>query len=192
MFCYEHAPVSDLFRTWKNESGAITCFVPEGVSTHSVENFLNQPAKPGAYSTQGSLTVRVIPFISQVEYDKLLWVCDLNFVRGEDSFVRAQWAGKPFVWNIYRQDKYSHHIKLEAFLQCCNFFTSKTKAAEFSLAWNQVVESPVDWTVLWSSFAADIFESSTVLNYWQKKLLENGDFASNLLNFTKKLASEIK
>jgi hypothetical protein len=37
-------------------------------------------------------------------------------VRGEDSLVRALWAGQPFVWHIYPQDDNAHHDKLEAFL----------------------------------------------------------------------------
>lgn len=57
-----------------------------------------------------------LPYLTQGHYDRLLWACDLNFVRGEDSFVRAQWAGKPFVWQIYPQDDNAHHVKLEAFM----------------------------------------------------------------------------
>jgi uncharacterized repeat protein (TIGR03837 family) len=71
----------------------------------------------GNVATRGALTVRVLPFVPQPDYDKLLWACDLNFVRGEDSFVRAQWAGKPFIWHIYPQDENLHHKKLRAFLQ---------------------------------------------------------------------------
>ena len=57
-----------------------------------------------------------LPWLPQPGYDRLLWSCDLNFVRGEDSFVRAQWAGKPFVWHIYPQDDGAHVEKLQAFL----------------------------------------------------------------------------
>ena len=57
-----------------------------------------------------------LPYLTQTEYDHLLWSCDLNFVRGEDSFVRAQWAGAPFVWQIYPQADQAHEAKLEAFL----------------------------------------------------------------------------
>jgi uncharacterized repeat protein (TIGR03837 family) len=57
-----------------------------------------------------------LPYLCQPDYDRLLWSCDLNFVRGEDSFVRAQWAGKPFVWHIYPQDDGAHTAKLNAFL----------------------------------------------------------------------------
>ncbi|HEY0818924.1 MAG TPA: elongation factor P maturation arginine rhamnosyltransferase EarP [Rhizobacter sp.] len=57
-----------------------------------------------------------LPYLTQAGYDRLLWSCDLNFVRGEDSFVRAQWAGKPFVWQIYPQEDGAHAAKLDAFL----------------------------------------------------------------------------
>ena len=57
-----------------------------------------------------------LPYLPQDDFDRLLWACDLNFVRGEDSFVRAQWAGKPFVWHIYPQHDDAHHAKLAAFL----------------------------------------------------------------------------
>ena len=52
----------------------------------------------------------------QSDFDRLLWSCDLNFVRGEDSLVRAIWAGAPFVWQLYVQDDGAHLGKLEAFL----------------------------------------------------------------------------
>jgi uncharacterized repeat protein (TIGR03837 family) len=57
-----------------------------------------------------------MPWLAQAGYDRLLWAADLNVVRGEDSFTRAQWAGKPFVWQLYRQDDGAHLGKLEAFL----------------------------------------------------------------------------
>lgn len=59
-----------------------------------------------------------LPYLAQDDFDRLLWACDLNLVRGEDSFVRAQWAGKPFVWHIYPQhEDDAHHAKLEAFMR---------------------------------------------------------------------------
>jgi uncharacterized repeat protein (TIGR03837 family) len=57
-----------------------------------------------------------LPYLPQPEFDRLLWSADLNLVRGEDSFVRAQWAGAPFVWQIYPQHDRAHVAKLDAFL----------------------------------------------------------------------------
>ena len=58
---------------------------------------------------------------SQVEFDEILQSCDLNFVRGEDSFVRAHWAAAgtwrvPFVWQPYRQEDKAHGHKLAGWL----------------------------------------------------------------------------
>jgi len=64
----------------------------------------------------GALRAVELPALSQPDYDHLLWAADLNFVRGEDSMVRAQWAQKPFVWHIYPQQEDAHRIKLDAFL----------------------------------------------------------------------------
>ena len=64
----------------------------------------------------GQLQVLPFDFLPQDDFDRLLWRCDINFVRGEDSFVRAQWAGKPFVWQIYPQAEQAHLVKLDAFL----------------------------------------------------------------------------
>jgi len=66
-------------------------------------------------ASRGALRVHYLPALTQVEYDHLLWSCDLNLVRGEDSFVRAQWAGKPFLWQAYPQDDGAHVAKLAAF-----------------------------------------------------------------------------
>ena len=62
-----------------------------------------------------NLTLHALPWLSQDGFDHLLWASDLNLVRGEDSLVRALWAGKPMLWQIYPQDDGAHRAKLEAF-----------------------------------------------------------------------------
>ena len=62
------------------------------------------------------VSVHRLPRLTQADYDRVLRACDLNFVRGEDSFVRAQWAGRPFVWQAYPQSDGVHAAKLGAFL----------------------------------------------------------------------------
>lgn len=68
-----------------------------------------------------------LPFLPQPDYDWLLAHCDLNLVRGEDSFVRAQWAGKPFIWDIYPQSEEAHVIKHTAF--CDLYFSNNASIA---------------------------------------------------------------
>ncbi|MDQ6628837.1 MAG: elongation factor P maturation arginine rhamnosyltransferase EarP [Pseudomonadota bacterium] len=64
----------------------------------------------------GRLRAIRLPALPQREFDLLLWSTDLNFVRGEDSLVRAIWAGVPFVWQAYPQHDGAHVAKVEAFL----------------------------------------------------------------------------
>ena len=75
-----------------------------------------QSQLPADWNAQGRVTLRPLPALSQAAFDHLLWSADLNFVRGEDSLVRALWAGRPFVWQVYPQDDGAHAAKLEAFL----------------------------------------------------------------------------
>lgn len=71
----------------------------------------------GAWATAGALHARMLPFLPQPDYDRLLWSCDFNFVRGEDSLVRALWAARPLCWHLYPQQDDAQCAKLEAFLR---------------------------------------------------------------------------
>ncbi|MTV37822.1 elongation factor P maturation arginine rhamnosyltransferase EarP [Duganella radicis] len=179
LFCYPHAPVSALFEVWQNSGQPITCLVPEGVAADAVQAFTGG----AGVATQGALTVRVLPFVPQPDYDKLLWACDLNFVRGEDSFVRAQWAGKPFIWHIYPQDENLHHKKLRAFLQ--RYAADLPGLADFSLRWNGApTPGEADsWTASWAALAAEADAATARAAEWQQQMLAHGDLATNMLSF---------
>ena len=193
LFCYQHAPVSALLDTWRDGDVAIACFVPEGVATDSVAAFLGGPATAGAVRTQGALTLRVLPFVPQPDYDRLLWSCDFNFVRGEDSFVRAQWANKPFVWHIYPQDENLHHKKLRAFL--ASYCPDIASLADFSLRWNgaridrraRIDANEADLAELWMALRHDLELMTCHAADWEKRMLENGDLGANLLDFARSL-----
>ena len=187
LFCYPHAPVAELFDAWRGSSEPVTCLVPEGVAREAVEAFLGGPAQAGAVRKQGALTVRVLPFLPQPDYDKLLWSCDLNFVRGEDSFVRAQWAGKPFIWHIYPQDKDLHHVKLRAFLG--RYANDLDALAVFSLAWNGAQAGQPDWPALWSALHAQQPQILAKTENWRARMHDIGDLASNLVKFAASVAS---
>jgi len=102
LFGYENAALAGLFDVWVNGAQQVLCLVPEGRILPQVGQYFGDAApRAGSGYVCGNLKVAVLPFVEQERYDELLWVCDVNFVRGEDSCVRAQWAGKPFVWQIY-------------------------------------------------------------------------------------------
>ena len=108
LFCYPHAPVSQLLEALCADSRASILLIPDGVVPELVT---------GRMGPLQQVYIERIPFVSQPEYDQLLWMADLNFVRGEDSVVRALWAGKPLVWQIYPQSEGTHLMKLDAWLK---------------------------------------------------------------------------
>jgi len=188
LFCYPFAPVAELFEAWKNSAEPIACLVPEGVAAEAVQAFLGAPARAGASATVGALTLRVLPFVAQPDYDRLLWACDLNFVRGEDSWVRAQWAGRPFVWHIYFQEENLHHKKLRAFLD--RYASGLDSLKTFSLQWNGAgpgAAEAQDWAALWSNLKNELPIVAERTLAWEARMLENGDLAGNLLEFARSL-----
>ena len=117
LFCYEHAPLQALFHAAAGGMQKTTIYVPYTQSIQKIAPFFGKESlKVGDILSKNQLTLRVLPFLSQADYDALLCACDLNFVRGEDSWVRAIWAGKPFIWQPYVQSEDAHIVKLNAFL----------------------------------------------------------------------------
>lgn len=127
LFCYEPAALPQLLANLARQDGPTHLLVTAGRAAAAVRALQARDA--------GHLRLRFLPLLSQREYDELLWSCDLNFVRGEDSLVRGLLAGAPLVWHIYPQDDLAHHAKLEAFL---DWLRPPPDQRAFSQAWNGV------------------------------------------------------
>lgn len=127
---------------------------------------------------RGPLRAIALPHLPQAEYDLLLRACELNFVRGEDSFVRAQWAGRPFVWQIYPQDDAAHAAKLAAFLDLFLADAQSSLAATLRhafAAWNGVPDAPLALP------AASPWQAQ--VERWRDGLLAQTDLLSQLIGF---------
>lgn len=117
LFAYENTGLASWLEAMAGDSTSTHLLVPEGRILGDVARWLGvDDLAAGAVHVRDALTVQVLPFVRQDQYDQLLWSCDFNAVRGEDSFVRAQWAGRPMLWHIYQQEEDVHLDKLEAFL----------------------------------------------------------------------------
>jgi uncharacterized repeat protein (TIGR03837 family) len=117
LFCYPNRALPALFDAWSEGDEPVRCAIPEGVATGALDQWLQGDVPHAIQSTvRGRLQLDVIPFATQDAFDRMLWCADLNFVRGEDSFVRAQWAARAFVWQPYPQAENAHRMKMDAFL----------------------------------------------------------------------------
>ena len=127
---------------------------------------------------RGALRAVCLPALEQPDFDRLLWSCTLNFVRGEDSLVRAIWAGAPFVWQIYAQDDGAHAVKLAAFFErfLAGAATPLAAAVRDAFArWNGLARGPfvLPEATPWSAHCA----------LWRDRLAEQGDLVARLLEF---------
>ena len=178
LFCYETAPVCELLNVLAESPISIRLHVAPGQPTTAVMAHLGGS---GPWEC-GKLIVCPFDFLSQDDFDRLLWRCDINFIRGEDSFVRAQWAGKPFVWQIYRQEDAAHLIKLTAFLERYARGLSPTAsnaAVDLHKAWN----SGGDLRQAWGTFLQSRPEISVHSAQWARQLAYNPDLANVLVKF---------
>jgi uncharacterized repeat protein (TIGR03837 family) len=152
LFAYENSALASWLAALAASPQRSHLLVPEGRIVADLQAWLAVDDLPvGALLVRGSLSVQVLPFVSQEDYDRLLWSCDFNAVRGEDSFVRAQWAGRPLLWHIYAQPESAHLDKLEAFLaRYCSALSLPAEAAMLALwqAWNNAEDMTQSWLAL--------------------------------------------
>lgn len=165
LFCYDGAPLPALIEALADRPTLLLAC--PGPATAQLQGLRRD----------GALRNINLPWLTQADYDRLLWSCDLNLVRGEDSFVRAQWAGRPFVWHIYPQHDGAHRAKLAAFLD--RFLPGADTALAdgcraLHAAWNEgasrlVLPEPGGWC-------------AQALR-WRNGLLAQDDLTSQLVRF---------
>ena len=137
LFAYENDGLAGWLDVLAADGRGTHLLVPEGRILGDVQRWLGvNSLSAGDIQVRGALTVQVIAFVRQEQYDRLLWCCEFNAVRGEDSFVRAQWAGRPLLWHIYRQDEDIHLDKLDAFLELYTAALSPAAKAAVVTLWH--------------------------------------------------------
>ncbi|MFM4909533.1 elongation factor P maturation arginine rhamnosyltransferase EarP [Aeromonas dhakensis] len=187
LFTYESAALTSLVECWCQSATPVTLLLPLGRSLNDVLTGAGladaiPTARAGDLLHSGNLAIKLLPMTDQAGYDRLLWSCDLNLVRGEDSFVRAQWAARPFLWHIYPQEEQAHMVKLDGFL---DHYLAQLPTATgqwlrgFSHALNQG-ENTREWWAQWPDHAA-IWQQHG--RHWSHKLLQDGDLVTRLVKF---------
>ncbi|HZF80686.1 MAG TPA: elongation factor P maturation arginine rhamnosyltransferase EarP, partial [Rubrivivax sp.] len=157
LFCYDNAALPRLLQSL-GEEPTLLVLTPG-------------PAQQQVVRPVGALRLHRLGWFSQPEFDRLLWACDINFVRGEDSLVRALWAGAPLAWQLYPQHDGAHLAKLEALLAAMN---APAGVAAFWRAWNGApgaawpgLPPPAAWRAC--------------IERWREALLAQDDLCTQLL-----------
>jgi uncharacterized repeat protein (TIGR03837 family) len=198
IFSYETAALPALCQLWQNGPRRVHALIPKGRSLNSLSAMIIADADtsnvdvnnimPGQHIDLGNLTIHILPMTDQQGYDKLLWSCDFNIVRGEDSFLRAQWAAKPFIWHIYPQEDDYHLVKLRAFLEiyCDNLFPKLAcQWSELNIAFNngEAVFVSNLWHALYSVDLPLHQDGLRHLTQWPVDALNDADLATRLMQF---------
>ncbi len=177
LFCYEPPLLPAVLAHLASAPEQTALLVTHGRAARAVQALM------GEEICQGALQVTYLPLLSQTQFDTLLGVCDLNFVRGEDSVVRAIWAGKPFVWHIYPQDDGADQPKLEAFMAQLGL---AEKVRRLQRAWNglaSAIEATQAISALDAGAAADWQQQVQVA---RSRLLKMDDLCTQLVQFVQK------
>lgn len=203
LFGYAGAPFDALARACSHHAGPVWLVAPEGAAASMLHEWtiaradgIRRNEHPGG--ARRELEVFTPAFLPQDRYDLLLWACDLNFVRGEDSFVRAQWAGRPFVWNIYPTEDGAHWVKLAAFLTRYTQALDATSAAAVASLWKAWNRRETDGSThehvlgsqdpgvpqAWPGFESRLPALALHAGRWAADLAAHGDLASQLVDFS--------
>jgi uncharacterized repeat protein (TIGR03837 family) len=183
LFCYQNAALPALTAAWAAGAQPVTCVVPAGAALDQLAAVLGTRLEPGTGAARGRLQIAAIPFLDVDRYDRLLWACDVNFVRGEDSFVRAQLAARPLVWQAYVQSEDSHIAKQAAFLdRYVEGVDGATAAALRAVheAWNR--QSP-GIAQCWGAFLDARAAAAAHARDWAARLVRGGSLAIKLAEF---------
>ncbi len=181
LFCYPSAPIKTLLDVLQTGT-AVTCLIPEGVAVDQLTAYFSTMPKAGMQLQRGVLSCHITPFLEPYDFDRLLTLCDVNFVRGEASFVRAQWAATPLIWEAYPQAEAVHLDKLQSFLDCylreCDAHAAQIMQ-QFARAWNAEQEAELDW----SSLQAQLPHLQLHALQWCGHLSSQTELARGLVRF---------
>ncbi|MGE5319883.1 MAG: elongation factor P maturation arginine rhamnosyltransferase EarP [Hyphomicrobiaceae bacterium] len=186
LFAYDNPALPDLLDAWAADTGPVTCLVPEGRVIPQVAAWLAvTDLRAGDAYRRGALQLRILPFLNQDTYDQLLWACDLNFVRGEDSCVRAQWAARPLVWQAYPQADAAHWEKTDALL--AQYAEGLDGAAARAVRgmwrrWNGMPDAD-ELAACWAAWRAHQTAIAAHAVNWCERLAQAGRLTGKLVDF---------
>jgi uncharacterized repeat protein (TIGR03837 family) len=194
-FCYPQAQIESLLTVLQNSKQHISLYLPFNRTLATFNILLTDlELNIGDVIHKNNLTVHIIPFLSQDDYDHLLWACDLNFIRGEDSWIRAIWAGKPFIWQPYIQTEDTHINKLNAFLDVYSNEASpeiKTLLSKASLAWSGNDELQISDNnskpEVWQQLIMQLPALQTYAKQRTDEFISQPDLATKLVIFSENL-----
>ena len=177
LFCYEPPALADLLRQCETQPTQllVTPGRPAAAVRAALAEITGQISPQRLSDKREQLFISYLPHRPQPAFDEMLWASDFNAVRGEDSLVRALWAGQAFVWHIYPQHDNAHHDKLWAFL---DWLQAPASLRQFHATWNGLDTAPLQWPA-----PHTLAEWTACIEAARARLLTQDNLVAQLLGF---------
>ncbi len=176
LFCYEPAALAQWLQRLADDPQPSRLLVTAGRATAAVKACIEgESAGRNVAHGASNLSLSYLPALTQFDFDHLLCACDLNFVRGEDSLVRALWANKPFVWQIYPQRDAAHHGKLDALL---DWLAASPSLRAMHQVWNGISQERLP--------VPDLPDWQQTVTQARNRLLQQSDLVTQIMRFAAK------
>lgn len=193
LFSYKNPALMPLLNSFTNSSIPRVLTVFQGLALDNLNQLLSLNLHAGETIQLGELTIHASAMVEQQEYDDYLLNNQCNLVRGEDSIIRAMHTGRPFLWQIYKQEENAHIVKLESFLDRMYSVLSSSKdltgtewEKDFSylkqcmLAYNEAASYPDNFT-----FEQFIQNTQALFYNFAQYLCAQAPLSARLLAFIK-------
>ena len=173
-----------------------TILVAQGRGQQSFLDAVNKVSKTNcdkADNDEVKLDVKVLPYMNQHEWDKLLRECSVLFIRGEESLSRACLSGIPFVWHAYPQSEEYQLVKVKALLERMKQHFKSEDFEVIERLWLDINSPEAEVAEEEMKKACRRFlERADALCYgfrdFSLSLIKNGDLAQNLMTFIYKIS----
>ncbi|MDK4680917.1 elongation factor P maturation arginine rhamnosyltransferase EarP [Kingella negevensis] len=192
-FGYQSPIWAEWAKVWANQATPITLRTAgeQIISSLKQQNIIPKDSQATEHQI-GSLKIIKQSFVPQDQFDSLLQQNHINIIRGEDSFIRAQYAAQPFIWHIYPQEENAHLDKLDAYWQT---YWQHVPPANFQAALtalsnelnNGETLSETQRSQHWATLFAQINQWRSSTQTWQRYLFEQSDTVTRLQEWLDKI-----
>ncbi|MFN9451930.1 MAG: elongation factor P maturation arginine rhamnosyltransferase EarP [Rubrivivax sp.] len=177
LFCYPNPALADTLQQLARQGPTLLLLTPGHAQSQA-------HALQAAGALPEALRLADLPWLTQAEFDHALWCADINFIRGEDTWVRAIWGGAPFVWQLYPQEAEVRDTKLRAWLQrLCGGTPLEAELLALHRHYNTLPAPGADTPAAAPAGIPDTATWRSALLHWRGQLTQQPDLVSQLQAF---------
>ena len=137
--------------------------------------------------------LKPIPYMNQIDWDKMMKQCSALIIRGEESMSRACLSGIPFIWQAYPQTEEYQLVKVRALLERMRPHFAAEDFEIVEKAWMNINNALSLSGALslskgpYEQFFSNLKSLRSGFVSFAQSLRKNGDLCANLMTFINKI-----